>query len=193
MTSQTLHAITNPIRPLNPHGFPNTTRINRPDLRNLPCDHESDSAIKSTRIRKYNAKRSARHDTPSTGSRVPFEHQIHSDSKIQRKAISLTHFCNNTFELDFLCSFDIQSRISVQNMFSHEFTHLPCDHESDSTIKSTQIPKYNAKQSNAFEIQSRFSIQNVFRQDFTDLPSDHESHLSIKSTRIPKYIAKRSV
>ncbi|KAF7831953.1 uncharacterized protein G2W53_014286 [Senna tora] len=71
----------------------------------------------------------------------------------------------------------------------HDFTHLPCDHDSHSNIKSTRIPKYNAKRS----IQSRFSVQNVFRNDMTHLPWDHKSLSSIKSTRIPKYNAKQSV
>ncbi|KAF7812583.1 uncharacterized protein G2W53_033559 [Senna tora] len=29
----------------------------------------------------------------------------------------------------------------------HDLTHLPCDHESHSSIRSTQIPKYKAKRS----------------------------------------------
>ncbi|KAF7802304.1 uncharacterized protein G2W53_041415 [Senna tora] len=29
----------------------------------------------------------------------------------------------------------------------HDLTHLPCDPEPHSSIKSTRIPKYNAKQS----------------------------------------------
>ncbi|KAF7812420.1 uncharacterized protein G2W53_033396 [Senna tora] len=31
--------------------------------------------------------------------------------------------------------------------FRHDFTLLPCDHESHSSIKSTRIPKYNVKRS----------------------------------------------
>ncbi|KAF7842018.1 uncharacterized protein G2W53_004316 [Senna tora] len=46
-------------------------------------------------------------------------------------------------------------------------THLPCDNEPHSSIKSTQIPKYNANRL--------------------------EPHWSINSTRIRKYNAKRSV
>ncbi|KAF7832150.1 uncharacterized protein G2W53_014483 [Senna tora] len=80
-------------------------------------------------------------------SRVPFEHKIHSDSQIEREAIDLTHLCNNTFDLYFLKSFKIQSRFSVQNVFRQDFRHFPCDHESDSSIKSTKIHKYNAKRS----------------------------------------------
>ncbi|KAF7832171.1 uncharacterized protein G2W53_014504 [Senna tora] len=65
----------------------------------------------------------------------------------KREAISLTHLCNNTFDLYFLNAFEIQLQYSVQNVFRHEFTNLPRDHESRSSIKSTQIPKYNAKRS----------------------------------------------
>ncbi|KAF7808149.1 uncharacterized protein G2W53_040310 [Senna tora] len=47
-----------PIRPLNPHGLPNTTRSDRHDLIHLASDDETHSSIKSTQIPKYNAKRS---------------------------------------------------------------------------------------------------------------------------------------
>ncbi|KAF7839143.1 uncharacterized protein G2W53_007625 [Senna tora] len=59
----------------------------------------------------------------------------------QREAIDLTHFCNNTFDLYFFNSFEIQSRFSVQNVFTHDFTHLQRHHESHSRIKSSRIPK----------------------------------------------------
>ncbi|KAF7832923.1 uncharacterized protein G2W53_015256 [Senna tora] len=85
-------------------------------------------------------------------------------------------------------------------------THLPYDHMPHSRIESTQIPKYNVKQSVrltcattrlslyfTFQIQSRFSIPNVFRHDFTHLPCDHKPHSSIKSTHITTYNAERSV
>ncbi|KAF7832051.1 uncharacterized protein G2W53_014384 [Senna tora] len=96
----------------------------------------------------------------------------------------------------------------MQIVFGHNLTHLPRDHESLSSIKSTRIPKYNAKRSvrlscastrlnlyflSSFEIQSRFSIQDVLRYDLTHLQCDHESYSSIKFYRFPKYIAKRSV
>ncbi|KAF7802305.1 uncharacterized protein G2W53_041416 [Senna tora] len=92
----------------------------------------------------------------------------------------------------------------------HDLTHLPCDNEPRLSIKSIQIPKYNAKRS----LQSRFSIQNGFRHDLKHLPCDHEPHSSIKNgfrhdlahlpcdhephssnktTRIPKHNAKQSV
>ncbi|KAF7812418.1 uncharacterized protein G2W53_033394 [Senna tora] len=54
MTSHTFHAIKSLIRDLNPLGFPSTTRSDR----TLPCDHDSPLSIKSTRIPKYNGKRS---------------------------------------------------------------------------------------------------------------------------------------
>ncbi|KAF7823941.1 uncharacterized protein G2W53_022085 [Senna tora] len=152
-----------------------------------PCDHEPHSRIKSTQIPKYNENRS----------------------------FSLT--CSTTrLNLYFLSSFETQSRFSIQNVFRHDLKNLPCDHEPHSRIKSTWIPKYNAKRSawldtpsnnhephstnkshqipkyNA-KIQWRFSIQNVLRHDLTHLPYDDEPHSSIKSTRIPKYNAKRPV
>ncbi|KAF7812412.1 uncharacterized protein G2W53_033388 [Senna tora] len=58
MTSNTFHAISSPIQALSPLGFPNTTRSDRQDFKHLPLDHESHSSIQSTRISKYNAKRS---------------------------------------------------------------------------------------------------------------------------------------
>ncbi|KAF7832924.1 uncharacterized protein G2W53_015257 [Senna tora] len=58
----------------------------------------------------------------------------------------------------------------------HDLTHLPWDHEPNLSIKSTQIPTYNAK-----------------RQDFRHLRCDHEPHSRIKSTRTPKYNAKRTL
>ncbi|KAF7824004.1 uncharacterized protein G2W53_022148 [Senna tora] len=61
--------------------------------------------------------------------------------------MGLTHLCYNLFDLYFLNSFEIQSRFSVQNVFTHDLTLLPCNHESHSTIKTTWIPKYNAKRS----------------------------------------------
>ncbi|KAF7807542.1 uncharacterized protein G2W53_039703 [Senna tora] len=74
------------------------------------------SSFKSTRIPKYNAKRS----------------------------VWLT--CARTrLNLYFLSSFEIQSRFSIQNMFRHNLSHLSCDHEPHSSIKSTRIPKYNVK------------------------------------------------
>ncbi|KAF7808148.1 uncharacterized protein G2W53_040309 [Senna tora] len=146
MTWRTFHAITSPIRALSLLGFPNTTQSNRRDLTHLPCDHEPHLSIKSTRIPKYNAKR----------------------------AFQLT-CATARLNLYFLCSFEIQSRFSIHNVFGHDFTHLPSDHEPHSSIKSTRIPKYNAK-----------------RNDWIHLPSDHEPHSSIKSNRIPKYNEKRS-
>ncbi|KAF7844454.1 uncharacterized protein G2W53_001359 [Senna tora] len=41
----------------------------------------------------------------------------------------------------------MQSRFSVQNLFRHDLTHLPYDHKPNSSIRSTRIPKYNAKRS----------------------------------------------
>ncbi|KAF7839128.1 uncharacterized protein G2W53_007610 [Senna tora] len=61
MASHSVHMITSPIGALNADGFPNTTRSERHDLTYLPCYHESDSGIKSTRIAKYNAKQSESH------------------------------------------------------------------------------------------------------------------------------------
>ncbi|KAF7807546.1 uncharacterized protein G2W53_039707 [Senna tora] len=143
----TFHVITIPIRELNQLGFPNTTRSDRHDLTHLPCDHEPHLSIKYTRIPKYNAKRAF------------------------RLTCAITRL-----NLYFLCSFEIQPRFSIHNVFGHNFTHLPSDHEPHSSIKSTRIPKYNAK-----------------RNDWIHLPSDHEPHSSIKSNRIPKYNEKRSV
>ncbi|KAF7832170.1 uncharacterized protein G2W53_014503 [Senna tora] len=77
---------------------------------------------------------------------------------------SLAH---NAFDLYFFISFEIQLRFSVQTMFRHHLKHLPCNRKSHSSIKSTRIPKCNAKRS--------------------------ESNSSIKSTRIPYYNARRSV
>ncbi|KAF7832155.1 uncharacterized protein G2W53_014488 [Senna tora] len=56
-------------------------------------------------------------------------------------------------------------------------------HESHSSIKSTQIPKYNAKR----------SFKMCVRRDFTHLRRDHESLSSIKSNLILKPHAKQSV
>ncbi|KAF7812558.1 uncharacterized protein G2W53_033534 [Senna tora] len=109
--------------------------------------------------------------------------------------------------LYFLNSFEIQSRILIQNVLSHDFTHLPCDHESHSSFEGNLIPKYKARRSvrpncgttylnlyflKYFEIQSRFSIQNVFRHDLKHLPCGLVSHSSYKSSRLPEYNAKRS-
>ncbi|KAF7839129.1 uncharacterized protein G2W53_007611 [Senna tora] len=119
-------------------------------------------------------------------SRVPLEHEVHSDSQKQREAIGLTHLFNNLFDLYFLNSLEIPSRFLAQNVFRHDLTHLPCYHESHSGIKSTRIPKYNAKRS-----ESHWSIK------CTRIPKYNakqlESHLRIKSTRIPKYNAKRKI
>ncbi|KAF7835290.1 uncharacterized protein G2W53_010149 [Senna tora] len=122
MTSKSFNAMTNPIRALNQLGFPNTTRSDRQDFTLLPIGNEFYSSIKSTRIPKYNAKRS-------------------------REAIGLTHLCNNWFDLYFLNSFEIQSQFSFQNVFRHDFTTLPCDHEWDSSNKPNRVSKYNAKRS----------------------------------------------
>ncbi|KAF7808169.1 uncharacterized protein G2W53_040330 [Senna tora] len=124
-----------------------------------------------------------------------------------KRSFSLT--CATTFlNLYFLSSFEIQSRFSIPNMFRHNLTLHPSDHEPHSSIKSIRIPKYNAKRSfsltcsttrlnlfflSSFEIQSRFSIHNVFRHGLTHFPCNHEPHSSIKSARIPKYNAKQSV
>ncbi|KAF7807371.1 uncharacterized protein G2W53_039532 [Senna tora] len=87
--------------------------------------------------------------------------------------------------LYFLSSFDIQSRFSIRNVFRHDLTHLPRDHEPHSSIKSTQIPKYNAKRSVLLTCAT-------IRHDMTHLECDHEPNLRIKFTRISKYNAKRS-
>ncbi|KAF7807351.1 uncharacterized protein G2W53_039512 [Senna tora] len=58
MTRHTFHAITSPIRASKPLRFPNTTRSDRHDLKHLPSSHEPHSSVKSTRIPKYNVKRS---------------------------------------------------------------------------------------------------------------------------------------
>ncbi|KAF7839170.1 uncharacterized protein G2W53_007652 [Senna tora] len=47
----------------------------------------------------------------------------------------------------FLKPLEIQSRFLVQNMLRLDFTLLPFDHESHSSIKSTLIAKYNTKRS----------------------------------------------
>ncbi|KAF7802103.1 uncharacterized protein G2W53_041214 [Senna tora] len=78
-------------------------------------------------------------------SRVSFDQQIPWDSQIQREAIDLTHLCNNAFDMYFMNSLEILSRILLQNVFIHDFTVLPCDSESHSSIKSTRIPKHNDK------------------------------------------------
>ncbi|KAF7839139.1 uncharacterized protein G2W53_007621 [Senna tora] len=66
---------------------------------------------------------------------------------MQCKVIGFTHLCNNTFDLYFLISIEIQSRFSVQDVFTHDLKQLPHDHEPPLSIKSTRIPKYNAKRS----------------------------------------------
>ncbi|KAF7832017.1 uncharacterized protein G2W53_014350 [Senna tora] len=118
-----------PIRPLNPLGFQNAMRNDRHDYTHLPCDHDSHSNIKSTRIPKYNAKRSTFHAITS-----PI------------RALNPLGFQNTT------------------RSDRHDLTHLPFDRESRSSIKSTRIPKYNAKRSFS-EIRSRFVVQNMLRHD----------------------------
>ncbi|KAF7841517.1 uncharacterized protein G2W53_003815 [Senna tora] len=65
------------------------------------------------------------------------------------RALNALGFQNTTrsdrFDLYFLKSLEIQTRILVQNVFRHDFTLLPRDHESNSSIKSSWNPKYNAK------------------------------------------------
>ncbi|KAF7841524.1 uncharacterized protein G2W53_003822 [Senna tora] len=51
----------------------------------------------------------------------------------------------NTFDLYFANSSKIQSRFLVPNVLRHDFTLVPCDHESHSRIKSNLISKYNVK------------------------------------------------
>ncbi|KAF7832099.1 uncharacterized protein G2W53_014432 [Senna tora] len=58
MTSHTFQAFTSPIGPSTPFRFSNTSRSDRHQFTQLPYDHESHSTIKSTRLPKYNAKRS---------------------------------------------------------------------------------------------------------------------------------------
>ncbi|KAF7832154.1 uncharacterized protein G2W53_014487 [Senna tora] len=53
----------------------------------------------------------------------------------------------NKFDIYFLKSLKIQSRFLKQNVLRQDFTRLPCNHESHSSIKSTRIPKYNEKRS----------------------------------------------
>ncbi|KAF7821587.1 hypothetical protein G2W53_027042 [Senna tora] len=176
MTSHTFHGITSPIVAFNPLGFPNTTRSDRPN-----------SCVKSTRIPKYNVKRSIqsadsihnlfRHDL----THLSCDHEPHLSIKSTRipkynvkRSFSLTSATTH-LNLFFLSSFEIQSRHSIQNMFRHDLTHLPFDHERHHNIKSTRISKYNGK-----------------RSDMTLLLCDHETNSSIKSTRIPTYNAKRS-
>ncbi|KAF7821394.1 uncharacterized protein G2W53_026849 [Senna tora] len=72
MTCLTFHAITSPIRALNPLGFQNTTRSDRPELTYLPCDDEPCLSIKSTLIHKYNAKRW------QDLTHLPYDHEPHS-------------------------------------------------------------------------------------------------------------------
>ncbi|KAF7808167.1 uncharacterized protein G2W53_040328 [Senna tora] len=108
----------------------------------------------------------------------------------------------------FLTSFEIQSRFTIQNVFRHDLTSFPCDHDPYSSIISTQIPKYNAKRSfsltcattrlnfcllSSYEIQSQFSNHIVFTQDLTNLPCDHKPDSSNTSAQPPKYKAKRPV
>ncbi|KAF7821440.1 uncharacterized protein G2W53_026895 [Senna tora] len=118
MTCHTFHAITSPIPEINPLGFRNTTQSHRHDLTQLPRDDEAHSSIKYTRIPKYNVKR------------------------------YFSHTCATTrLNLYLLSYFEIQSRFPIQNEFRHHSTYLPCDHKVYSSIKSTGIPKYNAKRS----------------------------------------------
>ncbi|KAF7832232.1 uncharacterized protein G2W53_014565 [Senna tora] len=128
ITSHAFHAITSPIPALNPLGFQKRTRSERHNFTRLPCNHESHSSIKSTRIPKDNAKRSARLDAPSMRSRVPFGIQSTRIFKYNEKGL-------------------IQSGVLAQNVVGHDLTYLPCDHESYSSIKFTRIPKYNTKRS----------------------------------------------
>ncbi|KAF7812416.1 uncharacterized protein G2W53_033392 [Senna tora] len=65
---------------------------------------------------------------------------------MQREVISFTNLCNNMVDMFFMNSFQILSGFSVQNVFTLDFTKLPCNHESCLSINSTGIPKYNAKQ-----------------------------------------------
>ncbi|KAF7839119.1 uncharacterized protein G2W53_007601 [Senna tora] len=88
----------------------------------------------------------------------------------------LTHLYNK-FALYFLNSFQIQSQFLVQNVFRHDFTLLPSDHESHWSIKCSRNPKNNAKRSTQLHT----------------LPCDHESHKSIKSPQTAKHNAKRSI
>ncbi|KAF7807353.1 uncharacterized protein G2W53_039514 [Senna tora] len=143
---QTFHAITSPIRALNPIRFSNTMRSDRDDLRHLPCDEVSQSRIKSARVPKYSAKRLTFHAITSL-----------------IRALKPLGFPNTT------------------RSDRHDLTNLPSDHEPHSSFKSTQIPKYNAMQS------------NVFIQDLKHLSCEHEPHPRNKTTRIPKYNAKRSI
>ncbi|KAF7842077.1 uncharacterized protein G2W53_004375 [Senna tora] len=89
-------------------------------MTHLPCDHEphSISTSKSIRIPKYNAKRSFR-----------------------------LAFATTRLSLFFLRTFEIQSRFSVENVFIHDLADLPCNHEPDSSIKSTRIPIYKRMRS----------------------------------------------
>ncbi|KAF7844349.1 uncharacterized protein G2W53_001254 [Senna tora] len=118
MAIHTFHAITSSVGALNPLEFPNTTRRDRHDFTHIPYDHEPYSSIKSTRIRKYNPERS----------------------------ICLA-YATTRLNLNFLSSFEIQSRFSVPNAFRHDLPHFQCDHETHLSIKSTRIPVYNRKQS----------------------------------------------
>ncbi|KAF7808094.1 uncharacterized protein G2W53_040255 [Senna tora] len=122
------------------------------------CDHVPHSSIKSTRIPKYNAKQS----------------------------ISLT--CTTThLNFGFLSSFEFHSRFSIHNVFRQDLTHLPCDQVPQSSFKSAQIPKYNAKRLVLLTFATSLNFHEI-----NDLPRDHEPHFSIKSNQILKYNAKRS-
>ncbi|KAF7808166.1 uncharacterized protein G2W53_040327 [Senna tora] len=116
MTWHTFHAITSPIRALNPLGFLNTTRSDRHVLTHPPSDHEPHSSRKATRIPKYNAERS----------------------------FSLT--CATTcLSFCFLSSFEIQKRFSDHIVFRIDLKNLPFDHKPDSSITSARTPKYNVE------------------------------------------------
>ncbi|KAF7839110.1 uncharacterized protein G2W53_007592 [Senna tora] len=115
----------------------------RHDFTLLPCDHESHSSIKSAQIPKYKAKQLESHSRINS-TRIP---KYKAKRSTYREAIRLTHLCNNTFDLYFLKSIEIQLRFSVQNVFTNDFTQVAHHHESHSRITSTRIPKYKAKRS----------------------------------------------
>ncbi|KAF7808078.1 uncharacterized protein G2W53_040239 [Senna tora] len=68
----TFHAITSPIRALNPLGFQNTTRSTGMNLHTFHEIKSTNSSIKSTQIPKYNPKH------------IPCGHKPHSSTKSTR-------------------------------------------------------------------------------------------------------------
>ncbi|KAF7808168.1 uncharacterized protein G2W53_040329 [Senna tora] len=163
-----------------PYSTIKSTRIpkynaKRSDLTHLPSDQVPQSSFKSARIPKYNAKRLTCVDSPFMRSRA------HSSIKSNR--IPKYNAKRSSFHA-------ITSPIRAINPIGYPNTtrsdrddlkHLTCDEVSQSSIKSARIPKYSVKR------------LNVFIQDLKHLSCEHEPHPSNKIARTPKYNAKRSV